>query len=153
MLKRQEGISLIEMLLVIALGALIITASVHYFGLSGRNIRVNQAMQQVKALTEASYEWLEEQKQDDFSDQHGGSAISLSELVDAGLISDAKMQNDPWGGNIRLEPGSDPSRVKITLSGIPKQDCKNLSRRLDKISQITEPDCSSNIKNDYSGEF
>lgn len=153
MMRKMAGLSMLEMLLVITIGAAIIVASIRYFGVTSRNLRVTHAIQQIQILTKASYEWLQAQKQDDFSSADGGIPVSLHALMNAGLIQNKdKNKKDPWAGAIKVQPGSDPTRVKITLSGLPQKDCKNLAERLDTVSQITMPNCSSNYNN-YTGEF
>lgn len=152
-MNKIKGISLLEMLLVITIGAAIIMASVRYFQITSRNVRVTQAIQQIQRLTQASYEWLQGQKQDDFSGTNFGTAISMKQLMRAGLIKNTKSnKKDPWAGDIKIAPGSDPTRVKITLAGVPQKDCKNLARRLDPISKITMPKCGGKL-NHYTGEF
>lgn len=153
MTRNEKGISLLEMLLVLAIGAAIIMAAVRYFTITNRNARVTQAISQIKMLTKASYEWLSEQKQQDFSSVNGGVTVSLQQLIDANLIKDTEHnKKDPWGGDISIAAGSDPSRVRITLSHLPQKACKNLARRLDNVSQTTIPPCSAPVNN-YSGEF
>ena len=153
MIRKIKGISLLEVLLVSAVGAIIITAAVRYFVITRRNMPVARAIQQIRTLTKLSYEWLEAQKQDDFSDANQGTTISMRQLVNAGLIENTpRNTKDPWGGKITIEPGSDSSHVKITLIDLPQKACKNLARRLDAISNTTMPDCS-NANTNYSGEF
>lgn len=153
MMRKMKGISLVEILLVIAIGAAVIMAAVRYFGLTSRNVRVAHAIQQIQTITKASYEWLQGQKQDDFSSANGGVAISMQQLINAGLIKDtASNTKDPWAGSITIEPGSDPSRIKISLANVPKKACKNLARRLDTVSKITMPNCGGTT-NTYTGEF
>ncbi|MCB1828573.1 MAG: prepilin-type N-terminal cleavage/methylation domain-containing protein, partial [Coxiellaceae bacterium] len=79
MTRNEKGISLLEMLLVLAIGAAIIMAAVRYFTITNRNARVTQAISQIKMLTKASYEWLSEQKQQDFSSVNGGVTVSLQQ--------------------------------------------------------------------------
>ena len=153
MQRKIKGISLLEMLLVITIGAAIIMAAVRYFGVTSRSMRVTQAIGQIKTLTRVSYQWLETQQQDDFAANAGGTAISLKALIEAGLLKDTDGDTkDPWAGDIRIEPGSDPTRVNITLANVPQKACKFLSRQLDHISNINAPDCDNEI-NDYNGEF
>jgi hypothetical protein len=150
---KMKGISLLEMLLVITIGAAIIMTSVRYFSVTSRSLRVTHAIKQIKTLTQISYQWLEIQKQDGFGTEDGGDAITLQALVDSGLLQDTdRNTKDPWAGQISLEPGSDPTRVKITLAKVPQKACKYLARQLDDISSTSTPDCSSSLNN-YNGEF
>ena len=152
-MRRIKGISLLEMLLVITIGTAIIMTAVRYFNVTSRDMRVTQAIGQIKTLTSASYEWLQAQKQDNFSNKDGGTEISMQQLIDTGLIDNSETTTkDPWAGTITVEPGSDPTRIKIVLDQLPKKACKNLARRLDSISKISMPPCAG-VSNEYSGEF
>ena len=153
MMRKSRGLTLLETLLVLTIAAAIILVAVRYFSVTHRDLNVTHAIQQVQSLTKASYEWLEAQKQENFSDNNGATAISMQALIDAGLIKNTDRDTkDPWGEAIRLDPGTDPNRVKITMPNVPQYACRNLARRLENVSQIKMPACSSN-SNDYSGEF
>lgn len=152
-MEKTKGISLLEMLFVIVIGAAVVVSAFRYFGVTNRSVRVTHAIQQVTMLTQTSYEWLDSQSQDNFSSADGGTAISMQQLIDAGLIkNNNKETRDPWNGNITIEPGSDPTKVQITLTQIPKKTCKDLAKRLDKKSKITMPNCANTYSN-YTGEF
>ncbi len=153
MMKKALGLTLLETLLVLAIGASIIMVGVRYFAVTTRDLHVTHAIKQIQTLTRVSYEWLQAQKQKDFSSSDGGTTISMQNLIGAGLLENTDSDTkDPWGKAIMVTPGSNPSHVKITLPNVPKKDCKNLARRLQSVSQTILPTCSSN-RNNYSGEF
>ena len=66
MSRKIKGISLIEILLVLIIITTIITMSVRFFMISKRSMRVEQAMAQIKVLSQASYQWLQGQRQENF---------------------------------------------------------------------------------------
>lgn len=144
-LNKQTGISLLEVLLAVAIGATIITMSVRYFTVTQRNSHVLQAMQQIKLIAHSSYAWLSEQKQPNFSDSPSGTNISRDLLVEAKLLPE-NTQYNPWGGDITLAPSTrDPSYITITMSGLPNGfACQNLKHRLQNIAHdhgsCTPPD-------------
>src|SRR5438128_10458685 len=110
-------------------------------------------MKQIQLITKASYEWLQVQKQSDFSNNYGGVTLSFNQLIKAGLISNTNTHTkNPWGGSIIVMPGDDPSHVKILLSKLPGRDCKNLAKRLETINKMNTSQCSGNITT-YYGEF
>jgi type II secretory pathway pseudopilin PulG len=153
MMNKSRGISLLETLLALAIGAAIILAAVRYFSITHRSLNVTHAIQQIQSLDKASYEWLSAQKQENFGDTDGGEKVSMQALTDAGLVEDKdSATKDPWGKDISITPGSDAENVKITLPNVPAKSCKNLSRRLENISKSKKPSCNSN-RNDYTGEF
>jgi len=153
MMRKSRGLTLLETLLVLSIGAAIILVAVRYFAVTHRSLNVTHAVQQIQSLTKASYEWLETQKQENFGNEDHGTLISMQALIDAGLIDNTHSDTkDPWGKDIRIEPGTDPSRVKITMPNIPELPCKNLARRLENVSRIVRPSCGSD-RNNYIGEF
>jgi len=151
-MEETQRISLIEVLFFIAIAIVILVSVFRYFGMSSSSIRVARAIRQVHTLTKLSYQWLDSQNQDDFSHLNGGQSISMQQLVKKGFIKKASQTKDPWQGNIIIQPGSDPKRIQITLTKVPKNDCIILSKHLDKNSKITMPNCSRKFNN-YTGEF
>lgn len=155
---RQLGISLLEVLLVLVIVASILLMAVRYFSVSVRNTRVATSVRQIQFLTRASYEWLQTQKQENFSDDPNGTTISLQKLIDAGLVTpdDKGEYLDSWGGNIIVAPGKDARFVKITFENLPGHACAQLRRQLTPIIRVgsNEPKCDqADNKNTYFGEF
>lgn len=154
---KQKGISLLEALLALVIASIIITLALRYFSITIRDMRVTQAVNQVRSLVKKSYDWLGAQKQADFNDYPKGTKISLQILINAGLIQTDNNGNyfNPWGGDVLLAPGSDPSYVHISLTRIPLKDCLNLTQRLQSINHMANQTntCTDNINNTYEGEF
>ena len=63
MMRKNYGVTLLEMLLVLTIGAAIIMTAVRYFSVTRRDLNVTRAISQIQSLTKASYEWLNAQKQ------------------------------------------------------------------------------------------
>lgn len=155
MKKHQHAISLLECLLSIIIIASISMMAVRYYIITMRDMRVSHTISQIKRLTDASYEWLQMQKQADFSGNNGGQAISIQQLVKDQLL---KNQNDtitPWGGAITISAaGDNPSFIKITLSNIPQLACRNLARQLEYINKDKFANTCANTQNNiFTGEF
>lgn len=155
-IKFKKGISLLELLLVMSLGAVILVMAVRYFQLSSRNSKVEMAVKTVQSMSHVSYEWLQAQRQENFSSSPNGSAISLQALIDAGLIQNtARDTLDPWGGAISVGPGTNASYVKISLAGLPQVVCRNLKQQLNSVTRSGSPvaPCNKATDNVYFGEF
>ncbi len=150
-MNKQQGISLLEVLLTLTIMALITMMSVRYFNQAIVSREVEQAVLQIQQLTQVSYEWLEAQKQADFSSQNGGQMISLQTLETAGFLNNRLMQ-DPWGGAVQIEAGADPSYVHIVLTQVPQKACRNLNRQLQTMNHAPTSQCDGLINN-YSGDF
>ena len=154
MKNKQSGISLLEVLLSLVIIATITTMSVRYFTVTNRSMRVSTSIKEIKHLTNLSYEWLQAQRQADFSGNPNGTAISMQVLADTKLIENLEHEKyNPWGGDITIEPGSNPSYVKITLTQIPQKDCRSIVRQLKNSNHLTNTPCGSAYGNTFSGEF
>src|SRR3990167_1617968 len=83
LMRRQNGFTLIEILLALGIAAVIITISIRYFFLSEENMRVEESIALIKSITRASFDWRAQQKQPDFDTP---AAISIQSLLDLELI-------------------------------------------------------------------
>lgn len=154
MKTKQYGISLLEVLLSLVVIATITTMAIRYFTVTTRSMRVSTSIKEIKRLTNISYEWLEAQHQIDFSGKPTGSPISMQVLADTRLIENLDHEKyNPWGGTINVEPGSNPSYVKITLTQIPQKDCRAIVRLLKNSNHLKNTPCGSAYGNTFSGEF
>lgn len=150
----KKAISLLEILLALIIIASITMMAVRYFIITSRDAKITHAIRQVKTLTRASYAWLDAQRQADFSDKDGGTAVSTSALLEAQLIDSPQDTTDPWGGAIEVAPGSNPSYVKIELGQLPEKDCRNLTQQLKYINHAKEEsNCHTGDQNIFIGEF
>lgn len=148
--KRQSGLSLLEVLLALLIIGSIITASVQYFALASRQSKVLQAIHQIEQLTSASYEWLNLQRQADFSGTPNGVAISVDILQQANLINQV---TNPWGGKVRLAPASDPLHIAIEFDNIPAKDCHSLEQQLKSANLSAFHSLCQRKSNTFYGTF
>ncbi len=154
MKKCLHAISLLECLLSIIVIASISTMAVRYYMITIRDMRVSHAISQIKRITDASYEWLQMQKQADFSATSNGVMINLQALVSNELLTDPHDTVAPWGGKIDVAPGDNPSYIKIILNDIPQLACRNLTQQLLYINKDkTDNVCSDAKNNTFIGEF
>jgi prepilin-type N-terminal cleavage/methylation domain-containing protein len=144
-LNKQSGNSLLEILLVLAVSGVLVTLALRYFTVVDLNMRVARAISQIDMVSRASYEWLEYQRAPNFS------AISTQSLLEAHLIAEEDLKS-PWGGEIQVLAGDDPSHVKIKLSGISAYGCQDLTRHLQSVA-YSEALSQSCKKGEYFGEF
>lgn len=158
-MKKQLGISLLEIVLALVIIASIVTLSVRYFTVTSRQLKVTHAEKQIREVTKASYEWLQAQMQQNFSSNPDGTTINMEQLINAGLITSNDQDDhvyllNPWGGRVLVTPGADPSYVRITMTNVPEKDCRSLRQQLITVTRRNspEPSCSSDV-NQYFGEF
>lgn len=159
-MKRTLAFTLLEMLLVLTIASAILIMATRYFTISMRNMRVTQAISDIKSITKASYEWLQTQKQENFSSNPNGTDITMEQLIEYKLIqpnnkNQPQSYYDPWGGEIEIGPGSDPSHVYILMKNIPKMACLNLVRKTRSLMENNSilPACDKDKNNNYYGVF
>ncbi len=146
---RQKGITIVELLLGIAIAAVIITISVRYFFTAEENMRVEESIGLIKNITQASFDWRAQQRQPDFD---APEIISIENLLSLGLIHPEEKLN-PWGGEITVEPAADPSHIKITLARVPFTACGKIKRILDAAPNSKFNGTCNPKSNIYTGEF
>lgn len=157
---KYKAFTLLEMLLVLMIAAAILVMATRYFTISMRNMHVTQAISDIQSITKASYEWLQTQKQENFSDTPNGVAIDMQQLIEFKLIqpNDSKhplSYYDPWGGEVEIGPGkNNASRIYILMKNVPKMACLNLVRKTQSLmdQNSLHPACDKD-RNDYYGEF
>lgn len=143
-MQKQQGNSLLEILLVITVSSVLIMLAVRYFTVVDLNMRVARAISQIDRISRASYEWLEYDRKPDFSE------ISSAALVNSGLVQPKDFKN-PWGGAIQVSMGSDNNHVRIQLDRLSQYACQDLNRHLQSIAFSTpEQACAAGT---YNGEF
>jgi prepilin-type N-terminal cleavage/methylation domain-containing protein len=117
---KQRGISLLEVMLSLAIIAVVLVMATRYFGIATISSKVNQGTSMISEIRQGYARYVS-----DTSDPAGGT---MDKLLAGGYVTketgaaDAK---NPWGGTIKLDLGAQT----ITLDGIPTKDCTNLANR------------------------
>lgn len=141
-IRRQKGISLLEVVLSLVVISTIIVLAVRYFSIASEHTLIAKASQQVRLVSSASYDWLNAQPQADFSDS-GSNEISITKIVDAGLLNENSIVS-PWSAqNICVEPAaSDPSHITIEMAVNNQTACCYLYNSLKSAMYDTSSGCS-----------
>lgn len=133
-MKRQLGMTLLEIILVLAAVGIVLTLALRFFVVVNTNLKLTRAVTQIQTLTKASEQWLQAQRQLNYEGAASGSAISTAKLETAGLITAGDTKN-PWGGDILISPSSvNPSYVNLTMKDVPQKACFNLISRMKTIA-------------------
>ncbi|MCH9770086.1 MAG: prepilin-type N-terminal cleavage/methylation domain-containing protein [Gammaproteobacteria bacterium] len=120
--KKQRGISLLEVLLSLSIIAIILIMATRYFFVANENKNVNQVRAQIGALLAATQLWK--------GSNPSYENLSLEQLISTGdFPSSANVKNnklyDPWGDEIMLAP-TGVSGFTITVTLPTATDCNKL---------------------------
>ena len=117
--KQQRGISLLEVMLSLAIIAIILVMATRYFSLASGGNRINEAISQINEIKQAEYRY--------FGANHTytSTLADLDPYLTPGTVS----AKNAWGGDVTLGGGTGSS-VQVTLNGITSKDCNALAAQL-----------------------
>ncbi len=137
-LKKQQGIGLLELMLSLAIIAVLLIMATRYYQSARNSQQVNDAISLTNAIAGASQSWV--------LGQNNFSSISFDELKKQGLIPSSIADNyknaTPWHTELDLAPSKDGSQVIITFNAIPATACNSLSTKLQGQMDTTGTDCT-----------
>lgn len=111
------GVTLLEIMLVLAVAAMIIIMSVRYYQSATVSQQSNSMLQQIQAISAAA---------DTYAQGNGGyTGLSNSNLP----VSSSSVLNLPWGGSVTVT-GKSGTTYEISLPGIPANVCTSLTASL-----------------------
>lgn len=118
------GISLLELMLSLAIIAILLVAASRYYESTRSAQEVNEAMNMLQNTLGAVDSWYSTFKS--FKGTPNGD-ISIAALAEMGLVpKDFNTPNsNPWNGAIEISP-VDNKNIQITLHSVPAADCLNL---------------------------
>lgn len=119
--KKQNGIGLLELLLGLAVIAVLLVVSTRYYRAAKHDEQVNDAIATVQTIVAASNNWVV--GHNDFS------LLDMNVLTANGYLPGNAL-NDPWRGQIDLTSTPDHQHLVITMRGVPKNACISMARRL-----------------------
>lgn len=115
------GYSLIELMLALAIIAIMLVVATRYYSTTSSSQKVNAGVNMLQAVINAG----EDIKNTTNSYK---SIVGIQKLIDQGLVpknfSDTNI--NPWGGSINATSGTDTNFV-LTLTNIPLEDCLSLA--------------------------
>jgi prepilin-type N-terminal cleavage/methylation domain-containing protein len=119
---KQRGISLLEVMLSLAIIAVVLVMATRYFGIATISSKVNQATSMISEIRQGYARYVM-----DTNDSVGGT---LETLAKGGYITKetgaGAKDGNPWGGAIVMSISLPQT---ITFEGIPTKDCTNLANR------------------------
>lgn len=128
--KSMLGVTLLEIMLVLAIAAMIIVMSVRYYQSAQANQQANAVLSEIQAITASA----------DALAQGTGSYAGLttdtvipmlpSSVIHGGTI------NTPWGGTITVT-GKSSNTYEVSLTAMPASVCSSLKAQLQANSKFT----------------
>jgi Tfp pilus assembly protein PilE len=122
--KSTFGIGLLELMLALAIIAILLVMATRYFETTRGAQQINQALQMLQTTMTASDNWYTTYKS--YRDTPKGD-VDITKLADLGLVPKDFTTDtiNPWGGKISVTP-KDNDHVNIELTAVPAGDCKYL---------------------------
>lgn len=131
-LNKTTGVTLMEIMLVLAIAAMIIVMSVRYYQTTSSSQQANSALQQIQSITEIA----------DRLAQGSGSYTTASLNAITALMPN-KMMTSPWGTPITIK-GNKPTTYKVVFPSMPPSVCALIVPRLKQNDKYTSPGCDTN---------
>lgn len=136
MLKKSNGVGLLEVMLVLVIIGLLIMISVRYFSSTNATNKRASAIAQMNSIFSVSKSYIDAEE-NPRTDLLSSSASDGGALVDSDYLTAADTIN-PWQGKINVCwgtsgcVGNDSTTLKITMEGIPASDCTIIVGNLSK---------------------
>ncbi len=150
LVKSQRGIGLLELMLSLAIIAILLVMATRYFASARQGQQVAGAISMIQAVAAASQNYF-------IAHNNTFSNMGLSSLKSGNYLPTNSSVNGPWGGQIQVQGGSDsahPTAVKITIPNVPGAACNELMGAL-KSQAIAFPgtSCSAGSAGDFVVEI
>lgn len=133
-MKRFErsisGVTLLEIMLVLAIAAMIIVMSVRYYQSASANQQANAVYSQIQGITSVA----------DGLAQGVSSYAGIDTAKVAALLPQGGMKA-PWGGAITIGNGATDTTYPVVIAAAPKAVCALILPRLQTDNHYTVPTC------------
>ena len=130
MLRKQKGFTLVEIAIVIVMGAVIVLTALEGVTVIQEKRKVSQAVTQVTQVYQAASDWR--------ATRSSYTGISMTVLNDRKLLPSTISTGtsvNPWGGNISIAAnGSNVGLVDITFTNVPTGVSSQLEDKLEPSS-------------------
>ncbi len=125
-IKSIAGVTLLEIMLVLAIAAMVITMSVKYYAVANNSAHLNDAVEQIQSIAAAA---------DGIASQTG-SYSSASSSAGLSTVLPTGWQILPWGAKLTVS-GTATSMV-ITVPAVPYAICSTFNSRITSNPHFTE---------------
>lgn len=114
--KSMMGVTLLEIMLVLAIAALVIVMSIRFYQSASSSQKINAMAGIIQGITAAS---------ENYYNSHNASYDSLTKTSVQPYMPNGVMPKTPWGGAIDVTGAG--SKLTITPSSVPATACVALS--------------------------
>ncbi len=135
MRTKLTGVTVIELLLVLAVIAAVLLGSTKLYQIVDNNRKVNDAVDMILAVYQAGGQY-------DTLPVNADNMIPT--FVDQGyLTSDFEQDSaNPWGGSVKATTPS-ANQLSVTLSNVPAELCSNLGAKFKKMNNAQATPCDA----------
>jgi len=123
-LTKQGGVTLLELMLVIAIIVVILVFATRYYIVTERAAKVNQTVTLINAITGGVANWR--------VGKYGYQGLNWAALNTIGALAkadyDGKDVRDTWGHKVTLDPSA--ATVLVEFQKVPSQSCESLVQKL-----------------------
>jgi Tfp pilus assembly protein FimT len=124
-IKSIAGVTLLEIMLVLAIAAMVITMSVKYYGVANNSAHLNNAVEQIQSIAAAA----------DGVAQQTGSYASAATSANLANVLPAGWKILPWGAMLIVT--STATALTISAPNVPGQICSAFLSRVISNSHFT----------------
>lgn len=138
---KQQGISLLELMLSLAIIAILLVMATRYYETTRMSQQVDEAAEMVTAVYAAGNSWLE-------SNTTFNQPDMLQAFVNNGSVpADFKSANiNPWGGYVQVT-GISTKNLTMTMSNVPSTGCLNLAAKVSQKMPGSTTSCTPDQTN------
>lgn len=129
--KSMQGVTLLEIMLVLAIAAMIIVMSVRYYQSAQASSQANAFVAQVQAIASAAENLAQ-----------GAGAFPTSAAI-ASVVTTNTATVSPWGGTMKYSP-SGATGFGITYAGPNAGTCALINAKLAVSTQFSGSTCTAN---------
>ncbi len=129
-LKSMLGITLLEIMLVLAIAAMIIVMSVRYYQSASANEKINTALDVVTGVVAGAESYL----------TANGTISGMTSSLLSPYLSGGSMGFSPWGGTITLTSPTANSYI-IGLPSVPASVCAQFESLLKQNAKLSPSAC------------
>jgi len=145
--QSMRGVTLLEIMLVLAVAAMIIIMSVRYYQSASSNQQVNNAYSQVQALVAAADNLAQATGTSSYS---GVTIAALTPLLNWSGSSSTSIGNSPWGSAVSVANAA-ATTYDITFKSVPSAVCSLFLARLTANNHFSSgTTCSSSAPTDVT---